>query len=276
MKFISSILICLFLFTGNFLHAQCTTFGVGEGPLIVPAGVTEATVIAMGASGQANLFFEGGTGSTIEVDFAVTPGDVFAFNIGAASGFIGNDRAAGGNGTEVTLNGTRIVVAGAGGGAGAFGPGLGGSGTMNGTMGGGTNGGAGGIGGANGSRGTRSNGTTPAGFGGAGVVGGFGGGPPLDIAAIRGGFGGGGGGYSGGGGGGGDTGASFNISFGGGGGGSGADASAISAPIITAGADGNAVGDGFGEAGSVMICFPEVPCEPIAPTFINNLPIIKL
>lgn len=196
----------------------------------VPTGITAITIGARGAQGGSvtiNCAANGGLGTQMVGEFAVTPGDVFSIMVGQQGLTNGSD-AGGGGGTFVVRQSDTValIVAGGGGGAtnnvgscGSNRNGLDASTTTSGTAsanglvaggtagnGGGASGGSGGGGGgfltdgAAGTGGPNSNGKSFAngGTGGSGVnsnAGGYGGG---GAGWHTGGNGGGGGGYSGG------------------------------------------------------------------------------
>ncbi|MBK6997822.1 MAG: HYR domain-containing protein [Lewinellaceae bacterium] len=196
---------------------------------VVPAGVTQITISALGASGGNASGFIGGLGSSMTGEFSVTPGQVLDILVGGQGE--SNDcslTGSGGGGSFVAIGATPLIVAGGGGGASINNNGVNAvTGTAGTTDGGGFGtGGVGGLGGSscaanhwpdggggggftgNGKSNTSSGITTGGGLaylnGGAGGVtigqggfgvGGFGGGGAASSCTVGGG---GGGGYSGG------------------------------------------------------------------------------
>jgi hypothetical protein len=215
----------LFAFALAPAAAQATTFTStgSEQAYVVPAGVTEVAIDAIGAPGGIGcLNTTGGLGGEITADFAVNPGSVLYVEVGGpgtaafVNGFCtngissggfdggGSGNAVGGGGgggasdvrtVPMAVNysaGSRLIVAGGGGGAGSI---DGGGGNAGSTAPGDGGGGAGTLsaGGAAGNSSACSTAATAGSFG----VGGTGG-----SASPNNGGGGGGGGYWGGGGGG--------------------------------------------------------------------------
>ncbi len=104
----------------------------------VPAGITELTIEAVGASGSyinSGGIIGGGTGGTVTATFTVTPGDIIRFIVGEEGERAINGGGGGGGATAVINcgnsggncdagNGTVLLIAGGGGGAG-LNPGLG-------------------------------------------------------------------------------------------------------------------------------------------------------
>lgn len=212
-------------------------FTGGQQDFIVPTGVTQVTIEALGAQGTTGGAGgeAGGMGGRVEATIAVVPGETLRVFVGGQAGFNGggaggmgglaNPGGAGGGGSDVRRApyglGDRLIVAGGGGGGGGrnglnLGPGGAGGGLMGAN--GGTAilvfGGGGGTDSMGGAAGTGSGG--PDGTSGGLGTGGNGGSTPLGIG-IGGGGGGGGGGHYGGGGG---EGAGPAGTGGGGGGGS--------------------------------------------------------
>ena len=219
------------------VFSQTFDFAGTQQTFVVPAGVTQLTIAAYGASGGATPSVAPGRGGRVTATVAVTPGEMLSVYVGgeglAAGGFNGGGgggggglsvAGGGGGASDVRRGSTKLVVAGGGGGA-ASGPVPAGGGAGGGTtasagfglplLGGGggsqTAGGAGGDagGGTSGSLGDGSPGSLGTGGVGANSMSIFG--PQLI------GGGGGGGGFFGGGGGGASPG---HIGAGGGGGGS--------------------------------------------------------
>lgn len=226
----------------------------GEQTLVVPAGVSDVAITAVGAPGGGSL---GGASGTASATVTVTPGSTLyvevggagtavagGFNGGGAPGTGASSGGAGGGGGASDVRticmacanslASRLVVAAGGGGSGAFGlpngeiaaggaadaggqAGLTSTGNTSDKGGGGGGAASGSSGGALGAGGAADSGGTPGGPGTAGAfgLGGNGGGGTANTTG-----GGGGGGYQGGGGGGGG-GASIGDQGGGGGGGGG-------------------------------------------------------
>jgi IPT/TIG domain/Glycine rich protein len=152
----------------------------GEGTeqtFLVPAGVASIEVDAVGGAGGGTLLSEGGSGARIEGTLAVTPGSTLYVEVGNEGFFAGSGSAAvGGTPSDVRTKPRafhvnpedRLIVAGAGGGAGEE-PAPGGEGEP---VGGGEGGAAGGASGEEGGEGIFA----PGGRGGTQKAGGFGGG----------------------------------------------------------------------------------------------------
>jgi hypothetical protein len=218
---------------------------------VVPAGVTQITVAALGAQGGAGIpnfagiGGTGGQGGQVEATIAVTPGTVFQINVGGQGGSSFDTSGGGGGASDIRTGGNtlndRVVVAGGGGGgggshAGSAGNGGGGGGLTGGdgatANGGGGAGGGGGSQVAGGAQGPGLNAGNPGTFGqggdsccgangGAGGVNGGGTGGVVFTGAA------GGGGYYGGGGG------SLDFGQAGGGGGGGSSFAAPAATGVT-------------------------------------------
>jgi Glycine rich protein len=244
-------------------EAATFTFAGAEQAYVVPNGVTEVSITAIGAAGGngcqgiTSQTFPGGEGAQISADFAVSPGSVLYVDVGGvgtngepstictngiSSGGLAGGSASGGAGGAVGGGGgggasevltvpaaisartSQLVVAGGGGGAGGN-QGVGGNAGSAGANGSGGGGGGGGTLTGPGAAGSVSCGTAP-------TAGSFGLGGAGDSQSPNDGGGGGGGGYWGGGGGGtacGQTGS-------GGGGGSSyvaPSAKATKAPTVT-------------------------------------------
>ncbi len=144
----------------------------------VPAGVTRLTIRAVGAAGGFNRIFRpnGGSGASLQGDFAVTPGEQLTILVGGR-GATGPTSGGGGGGSFV-WRGTGpitpqnvLLAAGGGGGAGAATVGGDAVLTPNGAPGAGTLGGAGGTMGGGGAAGTNAAGEAAGGGGGAGIIG---------------------------------------------------------------------------------------------------------
>jgi hypothetical protein len=130
-------------------HAETKTFEYtgGEQTFTVPAGVTSLEVLAIGGSGGSSGAVPGGLGARVTADLAVTPGQTLYVIVGGdgqtdaqggSGGFNGGgdgegataDAGGGGGATDIRTTplsaglgtDTRLIVAGAGGGAGATGP----------------------------------------------------------------------------------------------------------------------------------------------------------
>jgi hypothetical protein len=204
------------------------TYMSGSNPFTVPAGVSSIHVVAVGGAGGAGDQFgfpEGRPGAVVSGDLPVKMGSTLYAVVGANAGALGGGAASDLRTSQNDLS-TRLLVAGAGGGAGgdggvvlgpahSFAPGAaggvggGGPGESGGAGGGGTSGGAGGAGstgcftaGFFGICGTGEDGSAGGfGVGGDGGAGAFFNQSGLFIAGGHGG--GGGGGWFGGGGGGG-------------------------------------------------------------------------
>jgi hypothetical protein len=113
----------------------------GQQNFTVPVGVTQLTVLALGAQGGNAGFggYAGGKGGSVTATIAVSPGEVLAVFVGGKGGtdfgstgglggFNGggqgspNFSGGGGGASDVRQAGTRVVVAGGGGGAGVTSP----------------------------------------------------------------------------------------------------------------------------------------------------------
>jgi hypothetical protein len=198
--------------------------------LVVPAGVTQIVVDAYGADGGRGSIAAGGLGGRVQATIPVTPGETLTITVGGAGldragvfgqagGFNGGgattgDGGSGGGMSDIRRGGAFLLVAGAGGGAGA--PGAGGAGGAGGGLTGGNGVASGGGAGLGGSQAAGGNGGAAGGLGSVGTAGASGtGGTGGTRALSQYGGGGGGAGYFGGGGAGGGT-----VAGGGGGGGS--------------------------------------------------------
>jgi hypothetical protein len=115
----------------------CTYFPGAEGKFVMPTGVAQIFVTAVGADGGSTLGGRGGQGTQVFTDFLVTSGSVLYAEAAVGGGPGGADGAAGGGESDLRScsitdpscpavggpNDPRMVVAGGGGGAGAAGGG---------------------------------------------------------------------------------------------------------------------------------------------------------
>ncbi|RTQ51569.1 tail fiber domain-containing protein [Hymenobacter gummosus] len=216
-----------YLSVSNANTIPSTTFNFTGGPQTyrVPLGVTKLAVDLAGGAGSTNIvggtFQEGGRGGRVQATLTVTPGQELTIYVGGNGNYGGNNNnnGGGGGGTDISIGGTRVLVAGGGGAAGQpgrYGPGWGtgspggpGGGTVGGA-GAGAAGGQGGTGTGPGAGGANAGLYYTPGNSGAGAIGGS---PVSLYDAVSGG---GGGGYYGGG----SGGAGYYGAASGGGGGS--------------------------------------------------------